>query len=318
MDLVSGSPTDAQSLSDAETIAAPGWNRFISNEQVLRRGTAISATVTFDHEAASAVARCLHGMEHDFEREVGELLTSEFAAEGVRTISSAAVSDAERVIVTLPSMAFVVGGRSYEMGATATVCQGDTNSKVWVRVTHFEDEPATSERLASQLSGLAIGIYSKCARTVRPTIEFEERFAFHIKAAYSSDEAITDAFNILLRSPDPQAAFDDLRERQKLSPIARLIDFAQGGDPFALNEEALKDLWLERNERGPERVSSITPWTFRQGEAIVLIEASQEPPSVRAWGLCHTDALDIDASPPVREAAVHLSGKLASALAHNL
>lgn len=306
-------------MTDVPAITTPPkWNYFVSNEQVLRRGLAIGSNKQFTREQAIDLGEILIRDAEQFADEVQQRLLDEFGADNVKVIADAMLNEGKRIIVNLPSIRFMLNGRTYAIAMSATVCQGETNSKIWVRVTHFDDLEELSTKLAESLSRLVYDFYESSARQVDATLEFEPKFHFNILAAYSTDDGITDVFNILLRSQDPKATFEELRRRDKLSPVARLLKFAQGVDAFSFDDETFRENWLRSNQKEAGGVTSIAPLSVKQSDAIVLIEADEEKSVLNAWGLCHSDTVDLDSEPPIREAAAQLTGKLASLLAADL
>jgi hypothetical protein len=312
---------DAQEsyVTDVPAITTPPkWNYFVSNEQVLRRGLAIGSNQQFTRDQAIALGKILIRDAQQFAEQVQRRLQEDYGAESVEILTDAVLNEGKRIIVNLPTICFMLEGRAYTMAMSATVCQGETNSKIWVRVTHFDDLEELSTKLAESLSNLVYDFYESRAREIEGTLEFRRKFFFNILAAYSTDDGITDVFNILLRSQDPQATFEELRRRDKLSPVARLLKFAHGVDAFSFDDETFRQNWLKSNQKDVGGVTSIAPLSVRQSDAIVLIKADEEKSVLNAWGLCHSDTVDLDSEPPIREAAAQLTGKLASLLAADL
>lgn len=293
------------------------WNYFVSNEQILRHGLAISANRKFDRRQALLLG---DKIQDSIDALINTVRVAVEAIEGARdfqVLSPVAVNKNEKVIVNFPSFACVIGRRNYAFSISATICQGDTNSKIWVKISLYEDEAALAKDLAARLINIAYDFYTECAALVHEKVTFQKRFWFEILGAYTTDYALTDVFQILQGSANPAATFDVLQRKGKLSPVARLFKFAGGEDMFA-DAEKLKAHWLEANvEHGP-KASSVTYMSVKQNEAIVLIEADESESTLRAWGLCYSDTADFDVAPPVREAATQLTGKLASVLAADL
>lgn len=295
----------------------PTWSYFVSNEQVLRLGLAIGADEQFGRLEAIALGEKITEKIDALIAGVTALIAKVEDASDLRQLSPVVVNKNQKIIVSFPSFACTIDGRDYTFNMSATICQGETNSKIWVKITHFEDKAKLSENLAKEISDLVYAFYTRCAKLVNKKVKFEKKFWFDIRGAYTTDYAVTDVLQILQRAADPQAAFEMLRRNDKLSPVARLFKFASGEDIFS-NDAALKERWMESNVVSETDSSTITALSVKQSDAIVLIQAHEDPPTLRAWGLCYSDSVDFDAEPPVREVATQVTGKLASLLAADL
>jgi hypothetical protein len=295
--------------------SSPQWNYFISNEQVLRRGIAISSNVRFDHKRAIALAEKLIENKSKLERAVRRVLGKN-GAQDISGGTAATIHDYSKVIVTLPTFAFVVSDRRYELGLSCTVCQGDTNSKIWVKVTRYEDEAQIADQLADEVVGETFKFYASCAKEIDAKAKFESKFTFNIVGAYSSDYAIPDVASVLSEPIDADSKFNQLRDRDKLSSVARLFQYASiEKDAFSLSDDALAETWSANNHSDAGFRAAIVPVAVKQSEAIVLMRADKGKSMLDAWGLCHIDSLDLHAEPPVYDSASQLTGKLASLLA---
>jgi len=296
----------------------PMWNFFVSNEQVLRRGLAIGSTLPFSREEALRLGKVINEKAGELQGQIEDELAKRFGATDIEAQTPTALTQNERIIVTFPATSFTLGGRSMSLGLSCTVCENQTSSKNWVRITYYADQPQVSEQLADAFSEVLFTFYTGCARIVNEKNSFTRKFWFNILGAYSTDYAITDMFNIMMRSSDPAAAFEKLRRNDKLAAVQRLFKFARYDDAFELDPDALQQHWLENNSREGAQATRVAPVSVKQNDCVVLMKASMEKKQLDAWGLCHIDDLDPSATPPVREAAAQLTGKLASMLAADI
>lgn len=310
-----------------QSIQKIDWDHFVSNRQVLRRGLLMNSSAKFLREQtlqlADALVERAPELSHRFKN--SDFVKSTVGVEFEET--RAVLYENKKVLVDLPTFAFMHEDRRYELSTTCTVCQGELHSKLWSKITYYPEASDFCHEMSDAMMSKAFEFYKELLNEMLPDAELEKKHSFEIQGAYSSDSGIIDVFNILMRNrlskPENEVdIIDEMIESRKSASIGRLFWFADRKFKFDSDAvaENLRELWTANNVITDDKmvINTVVPMTVNQNDGLFLVNMDRSAGTTRAWGLCHADTIGPDADPQVEQAAGQLTAKLASRLAANI
>lgn len=221
-----------------------------------------------------------------------------------------------KVVINLPQYRFELGGRYLGLGLSCTVCQGESHSKIWAKISsHRELEKKTSEILENAID-LVFKYYEEALSRFDSKSKLSTVHKFKISAAYSVDDELSDVINILTYNRiNP---IDEAVDRGVETTLDRLWTYYKSDDKFHRGISQLNEIWESKNEKKNKLYRRIVPLTNNEYDGVFVAKMDIRNGVTEARGLCHTFNLAPGQAPPVTDAANQLSGKLASLLAADI
>jgi hypothetical protein len=291
---------------------------FISKAQVLRRGMVIGSEANFSRAEAVEVAKALIENRTKLNTAILKILRRMIAGSSPSVSEKPVLHQYKKVILNLPHFKVGTKSRELEISLSCTVCEESTRSKLWVKISHLEEDRELAKSISNEVIGIFFKFYEDTARSVQPDLGFEKEFEFEIYGAHSSDEGVASIFNTLLSNRKPDVVIDDILWKERKNALARVFYFANGEQDFDSDGNALRSKWKKSNFKSADSAANVVPISVQENDAVVIMTADLKDSIARAWCLSHDAGVDVSSKSMVLSAASQTTGKMASFLAADI
>jgi hypothetical protein len=291
---------------------------FISKAQVLRRGLVVGSEANFSRAEAVEFAEALMQSKINLNKIVLDILRNTIPGSTPSVSEESVLHQYKKVILNLPHFKVGIKNEELEISLSCTVCEKSTRSKLWVKISHLNENRDLAQTVSMKVINEFFVFYARVAKSIQPSLTFSKEYEFEIYGAHSSDEGVASIFNTLLSNRKPDIIIDDILWKERKNALARVFYFADGEQGFNSDDGALRKKWRSNNFKSVDSAANVVPISVQENDAVVIMTTDLKKSIARVWCLSHDAGVDISSKSMVLSAASQSTGKMASFLAADI